>query len=116
MRAGLEQPLADARDHAPDLSLPMVANDGCVPLVFQLDQAVSFDETRPPAALDQQAIARWRLLVAYVDLTRVRTLHRTDAHAHGRLVLVVADLAELLGGGQRGAQGIGVEQHVPDAL
>src|SRR5947207_8019608 len=94
----------------------MVANDGILPLFLQLDHAVSFDETGPPAALDQQAIVRWRLLVAYLDFTGVRAFDRANAHAHGRFIVVVSNLAELLGGRQGGAQGVGVEQHSPDAL
>src|SRR5205823_15849 len=116
LRAGLEQPLANTRDHAADLGLPMVANDGLLPLFLQLDHAVSFDETRPPVALDQQAIACWRLLVAYLDFTGVRALDRANAHAHGRVIGVFGDLAELLGRRQGGTQGVGVEQHSPDAL
>src|SRR5437879_279253 len=117
LRDPAEHALTHAGDEAAHLHVRGVGDRGApVGAVTERHDRLAAKEPRPAAALDRHPVALRRLQVEEADLALERALDGAHADLERGLVLVLADLLELLAAGERLAQPFGVEEGLPHRL
>src|SRR5205807_2053081 len=110
LRRHIEQPLADARDHAADLDFAVVLDFSRSLGGEQREDALALEKAHFARAFHQQPEAVGRVLIGEPDLASEQPLDARDHHLHLHLVLVLADLVETIATGHAAGENLRVLQ------
>src|SRR5699024_5977487 len=117
LRRRLDDATANAREHAANLRIAGVLDDGAAgAVVLEVELAFAADLSLWPLALDMHREAVRAILIGDANLAVVLALDHRDTHRHRRDVLVRANFLEFLATGQGAFQHLRVEHGIVDIL